>query len=334
MNKTERILDANINRAAEGMRVLEDIARFVLENETLCGSIKECRHLLRHCVPSQIHARDTTNDVGTGISTNTESTRKNIHAIAIASGNRCAEALRVIEEFIKLTGDGGKVETIRYRMYDLSAEVVKILGQIHASQWKLCFVMTASECVLPWKNTLMQVVDAGCDCVQLREKNMTTRELIAHTTEVMTLVKDKNVAVIVNDRIDVALTCNATGVHLGKEDMPVKQARKLVGTEALIGATAHSVEAANQAIEDGANYVGVGAMFASPTKPSVDVANTELLQHVLKYDHLAIGGINADNAHELYAAGCRGIAVSSAIAQSIRPGETASALLQKETQLA
>ena len=136
MGAVHRVLDANINRAAEGMRVLEDIARFVLNNKGLCESIKNCRHELRTHTPKTT-SRDTKNDVGTTVSTLQEESRNSLHDVATAAGNRVAEALRVIEELLKLESQQNSTETIRYTMYDLSAEVIGLLGATKKQQWKL-----------------------------------------------------------------------------------------------------------------------------------------------------------------------------------------------------
>lgn len=331
MSAVHRILDANINRAAEGMRVLEDIARFILENQELCGAIKKCRHELR-AQTTYVTSRNTEGDVGTAITTEEEKYRDSLHSVATAAGNRCAEALRVIEEFLKLTETSNTVESIRYAMYDLSASVVQLLGAIKKRQWQLCFVMTKADCALAWQDTLAQSLVAGCDCVQVREKEMQTRVLIQHVLEVKNIADKYRAQVIVNDRVDVMLATGASGVHLGEDDISVEQTRKLCGSEFVIGATVHRSEQITDAIASGADYIGVGSMFASTTKPDVPIATLGLLKNALAYCHLAIGGITPANVHELYNVGCRGIAVSSAIANSLTPEKVVSTLLQQKEQ--
>jgi thiamine-phosphate pyrophosphorylase len=331
MSSVHRILDANINRAAEGMRVLEDIARFVLENKKLCGAIKNCRHTLREQSQS-IASRDTSGDVGTTISTQQEDNRKSLHDVATAAGNRCGEALRVIEEFLKLQNTTNTIEEIRYEMYDLMAAVLGELGARLKQQWKLCFVFTKDDCVLAWQDTLRQTLVSGCDCVQVREKNLATNELITHVLKVKEITDNYGVQLIVNDRVDVLLATNASGVHLGENDMSIRDARTLCGSEYIIGATAHTPENIESSIMSGADYVGVGAMFNSPTKPEVQVAPLGLLKNALAHKHLAIGGITPDNVNELYDIGCKGIAASSVIAQSETPEKIVAKLLQPEHQ--
>ena len=327
-----RILDANINRAAEGMRVLEDIARFILENQQLCRAIKKCRHALREQSPT-LFSRDTSSDVGTGITTMQEKNRDSVHDIALAASYRCTEALRVVEEFLKLHNEENTIESIRYNMYDISADIIKRLGSTNRKQWKCCFVMTINDCVLPWEETLSGAITAGCDCVQVREKKMSTHECIHHVFKVKEIADEHDVPVIINDRLDVMLATNATGIHLGKSDMSVPDARRISGQEPIIGATTHTQEEINSATEAGADYIGVGAMFASKTKPNAHVIGTELLNKVQTVNHLAIGGITPENVQQLYGFGCKGIAVSAAIAKSTTPGKIVHELLQPEAQL-
>jgi thiamine-phosphate pyrophosphorylase len=329
MVAVHRVLDANINRAAEGMRVLEDIARFVLENQDLCTSIKQCRHSLRTQTP-RVTSRDTASDVGATFSTHQETERNSLHEVAIAAGNRCAEALRVVEEFLKLTSTPNDVETIRYEMYDLANQVVHLLGAATKKQWNLCFVMTKDDCALAWQDTLAQTCLAGCDCIQVREKQMETGRFIQHVFEVKEIAKKYDAQVIVNDRVDVLLATGVAGVHLGQEDMSIEHARKLCGSQYIIGATAHSTAQLNSAIRFGADYVGVGAMFASTTKPDASIASLGLLKNALANCHLAIGGVTPENVSELYSIGCKGIAVSYAIANSQSPEIIVSALLQQK----
>jgi thiamine-phosphate pyrophosphorylase len=138
--------------------------------------------------------------------------------------------------------------------------------------------------------------------------------------------------VIVNDRVDVLLATDVSGVHLGQEDMSIEQTRKLCGSQYIIGATAHSTEQLNSAIRFGADYVGVGAMFTSKTKPDVCITSLGLLKNALAYCHLAIGGVTPQNVSELYNVGCKGIAVSYAIANSLTPEKVVAELLQQKAQ--
>ena len=161
---------------------------------------------------------------------------------------------------------------------------------------------------------------------------MSTHDLVLHVREVKKIADVYGVQVIVNDRVDVALATGVAGVHLGENDMSIQDARKLCGPEYIIGATVHDPEKINKCISLGADYVGVGAMFASQTKPSANVAPLGLLKNALAYNHLAIGGITQENVQQLYDAGCKGVAVSGAIANSNTPDKTIISLLRPENQ--
>ncbi len=329
MNNVRRMIDANVNRAAEGLRVLEDIARFHLNIQELSESLKRHRHTIRHAFPNSILHRDTQGDVGTDITTDEELTRSSLHDVVIASSNRCCEALRVIEEGVKLEACTISVKDLRYAIYDTAQELMRRLGSSTPSQWRLCFVCTASDCTLPWKECVEQAIEGGCDCIQVREKEMSTPELTTHVQEMIELV-DARAAVIVNDRIDVMLATGATGVHLGKEDLGIHDARTLCGQQYVVGATVHSLDEAHSAASAGADYFGVGAMFKSNTKDS-EIRGVSLLYEVCQaYPHmpvLAIGGITPENCSQLYAACQCSLAVSRAIAHSTSPATVAAELI-------
>ena len=164
------------------------------------------------------------------------------------------------------------------------------------------------------------------------KKNMNTREFIQHTCETKKIVDQYDVPVMVNDRVDVAIAARAHGVHLGTNDMSILEARKLCSKNYIIGATVHSADEINLAIESGADYVGLGAIFPSPTKPDANTIGTTLFGCVQTINHLAIGGITPVNVGELYTAGCNGIAVSSAISHSKNPEKIVKDLLRAECQ--
>lgn len=333
---TKRIIDANTNRAAEGMRVLEDIARFILEQPATCEQIKIHRHAIRRISPDSFFERNTGGDVGTQISTDGEMSRESVRDIAIASGHRVCEALRVIEECQKLSTHENTVERIRYDMYDLVKDITVRLEKFQKKQWQLCFVMSKDDCVLGWQETMKRAIGAGCDCVQVREKSMTTRDLIQHVLKVIELANQFNVPVIVNDNVEVMLVTNASGVHLGVNDTPIPLARKLCTNEFIIGATVRTPQEAATALEQGANYIGVGAMFTSETKPDVSVGGPSVIASVLQSNpfacHLAIGGITPQNVSQLHEVNCQGIAISYAIASSTSPEAVVEACLQRVPQ--
>ena len=161
-----------------------------------------------------------------------------------------------------------------------------------------------------------EALNGGATILQLREKNKSTMEYIALAEKVHELTKKYDVPLIIDDRIDVALAVGAEGVHLGKEDMPIATARRILGDDFIIGATAKTVPWAMEAYEGGADYLGVGAIFHTGSKADADDVSIETLKAICKAVNIpvvAIGGISKHNVVELRGSGICGIAVISAI---------------------
>lgn len=170
-----------------------------------------------------------------------------------------------------------------------------------------------------------QALQGGVSTLQLREKNLSDEEFLKEAMEIKELCKKYNVPLIINDNVDVAIKCGADGVHVGQEDMEASKVREKVGPDMIIGVSAHNVEEARRAVSNGANYLGVGAVFSTSTKDDVDVLSKETLKDIcLSVDVpvLAIGGINQDNILELKGTGVDGVAVVSAIFSSENIVET------------
>ncbi len=323
-----RILDANANRAREALRVMEDAARFLLDDADLSSAIKQARHTLAALLPDTLAHRDTPGDVGTSITTQQEASRASAHAVAAAAGKRLSEALRAIEEFGKTHPgvDAAAIEQLRYTGYELERRLLTQLGTGRAQQWALCLLLTQSLCKLPWQEVLTGAIAGGADCVQVREKDLDAGPLLKHVQQVLAIAQPRGVPVIVNDRPDVALAAGAQGVHLGQTDLPVPAVRQLVGTQLLIGVSTSNLDEAQAAARDGADYCGVGPMFSTTTKHKPTLAGPAYLDAYrakIQRPHLAIGGITPDNRAQLHA---QGVAVSSALCAADDPQSVAKAL--------
>lgn len=340
MPAVTRILDANFNRGREALRVLEEAARFLLEDAELSERLKELRHELTAAVTAVATLtadRDTPGDVGTQITHLQEQSRSSVVQVVEAAGSRLSEALRAIEEYAKVLGAEGPalaqtVEALRYRGYELVLKVLRRLGPGVPRQWRLCLLLTEALCTHhPWQTILEESLKAGVDCVQVREKLMQGRALIERVREVRRIVNHR-AAVIVNDRPDIAMLAGADGVHLGQTDLPVSEARRLFGRQLIIGVSTSEMEEARDAKIDGADYCGIGPMYMSSTKRKDFVAGPRYLREYTSWNmlpHLAIGGVTADNAAELAKMGCHGVAISSAICGSPHPYAVVRAVLSK-----
>lgn len=164
-----------------------------------------------------------------------------------------------------------------------------------------------------------QALQGGVTTLQLREKNLSDEEFLKEAMEIKELCKKYNVPLIINDNVEVAIKCGADGVHVGQEDMEASKVREKVGRDMIIGVSAHNVEEARRAVSNGANYLGVGAVFSTSTKDDVDVLSKETLKEIclaVDVPVVAIGGINQDNIVELKGTGVDGVAVVSAIFSS------------------
>jgi thiamine-phosphate pyrophosphorylase len=318
-----RLIDANANRAREALRVLEDYARFILNREDLCHDLKTLRHdlttALRPFLADAVLHRDTPGDVGTTATTPAEQSRDDLNHIVTAAGKRLGEALRSLEEYAKtLTpSPAPTLEALRYRFYDLEQRLALTLRPLNAlAALRLYVLITESVCRRPWLEAAEQAILGGADCLQLREKNLDGAALLDRAKKLVELCKRHHVLSLINDRPDIALLSGADGVHLGQEDLPAREARKLLGNNHLIGVSTHHLAQARQAVLDGADYLGVGPVFPSPTKPRDILPGPAYAQQVaqeISIPAIAIGGICAQNVDQLRLAGVRAIAVTAAV---------------------
>lgn len=190
------------------------------------------------------------------------------------------------------------------------------------------------------EESLLKTVEEACrggvTLVQLREKEAGGREYLKKAQKVKAVTDRYQVPLIINDRVDVALACDAAGVHVGGSDLPVAAARKLMGPDKIVGATVKTMETARKAYEDGADYLGVGAIY--PTSTKVDTVRTEVsvledICRTVPIPAIAIGGLNGDNLDILKGTSISGIAVVSAIMKAEHPKEAAERLKTQVIEL-
>lgn len=310
-----RIIDANLNRAREALRVMEEYARLTLDDADLTAHIKEARHELAHSVSDELSrallaARDIVGDVGCGVRTETEFERTDVAAVARAAGKRLSEALRTVEEYGKTLDPAlaAVVEKVRYRGYEMerrldrSARARERFGRV-----RLYVIVTESLCrpqsgsttqsgsAVDWFATAEAALRGGADALQLREKTLPDRELLDRAKRLAALCRDHDAIFVVNDRADLATLCGADGVHLGQDDLPVSAARRIMPSTGIIGVSAHTIEQVKAAASSAPDYIAVGTMFPSSTKPQVDIRGPTLLVEARACTSLplvAIGGIN------------------------------------------
>ena len=181
-----------------------------------------------------------------------------------------------------------------------------------------------------------QALKGGVTLLQLREKNKSTREYIELAEKVHVIAKRYNVPLIIDDRVDIALAIDAEGVHVGAEDMPISTARRLMGVEKIVGATAKTVPWAKEAYEQGADYLGVGAIYPTTTKVKTVLTSTDTLRDICNAVPIpvgAIGGLNKDNIDVLVGVPIAGICVVSAVMKADDPKTAAEKLKARAQEL-
>ena len=179
-------------------------------------------------------------------------------------------------------------------------------------------------------------LQGGVTLLQIREKDKTTREYMALAEKVHALTLRYGVPLLIDDRLDIAMAIDAEGVHLGQSDLPVSIARKILGPDKIIGATAKTVPQALEAYEQGADYLGVGAIYPTTTKVKTILTSTDTLRDICKAVPIpvnAIGGLNRDNIDVLQGTGIAGICVVSDIMKAEDPGQAALDLRARAEQL-
>ncbi len=325
-----RVVDANLNRARESLRVLDDYCRFVLNDAVLTEQVKQLRHDLAEAsrlVPAGhlIASRDTAGDVGTTVSAAGEYTRRSPAEVASVNLKRLQESLRSVEEFGKVFGPefGRRVEGVRYRSYTLERAVAANgAARERLAAASLYVLLTGSQCVASLDWTIAEAASGGAKVFQMREKDLSDRELLDRARRLRRWTRGAGALFIVNDRPDIARLSEADGVHLGQDDMPVAAARRIVGPDALIGVSTHNLDQVRRAVLDGADYLGVGPTFPSKTKAFEQFPGLEFVRQASAETSLpafVLGGVEPGNVAEVIAAGGRRVAVGAAIAQADEP---------------
>ena len=175
------------------------------------------------------------------------------------------------------------------------------------------------------------VLANGATCIQLREKRLNEEDFLNEAMEISALCKKYAVPFFINDNVEIAIKCHADGVHVGQKDMQLEKVRQIVGDDMIIGVSVHSVEEALNAVENGADYLGVGAAFSTSTKTDTNVLPAETLRDIcaaVDVPVVAIGGINEENLMKLSGCGIDGVAVVSAVFAAENPGEATARLLE------
>jgi thiamine-phosphate pyrophosphorylase len=337
-----RIIDTTLDRTGEGLRLLEDIARFQLDDADLTRQLKNMRHELIATSPSlgrQLReARHADEDVGRDMKAEGQAGHRDLEAAISASAKRVQQSLRVLEELARTPDidlETERYKQARFALYTIERQLISKLLRRDKTE-RLCglyvVVDTASLGNLSHAEVARQTIDGGAGIIQLRDEVSSTKELLFIARELREICREKNALFIVNNHLDIALAADADGLHLGQDDLPAATARHLLPMNKLLGVSVIDTAQAEKAQADGADYVAAGAIYATGTKEDIAVIGLKRLTEIKKAVSIpvvAIGGIDSGKATTVMAAGADAVAVISAVLGADSPRQAAAQIVKR-----
>ena len=345
-----RMLDANTNRVMEGLRTLEDVARFSGWIR-LQVDYKSIRHSLQQSIDelgqdylgqaALVSARDAQGDVGRESKTTQELQRpEGLVSIVAAAASRVEQGLRVIEEATKVLApnQAASIERQRYKVYDLNAALQlacqRNLGFLQ--QAKLYVLVDCQLAIDAFGRRISEISQAGVQLIQIRDKHADAIRVLEYFQVAQEAVESSATRVLINDRVDIAATTNAAGVHIGQEDLPVRSSRRMLQPWQYLGLSTHDLGQVQKGVAMGVDYIGCGPTFASQTKsfdsfsgiPFLRQAASWLQANAPAVPAFAIGGIQLENLPQVLEAGFARVAVSSCVWNAQNPPHMAEKLRQ------
>lgn len=319
-DKTKRIIDANINRISEGLRVTEDIFRYSIENASMQQSLKTLRHDFMSCLDRYIYigSRASLEDIGYSSHGKKESERGSLKDIVAANVKRAEEGLRVLEEVCKLYSetDSMKMKRIRYLLYELEKKAIglfyrKILGK------GLYLIM--EDLSQGYENLAEVAVKAEIPAIQMSWMNEPDKEFIRAALNVRRITAGTGTLFIIGNRPDIAELCNADGVQLGRDGMEPEMARSLLGEDFLLGVSADSIDQIALAQEMPVDYIMFDPSGKKLKKKSSDMDSLKKAAGSSKHPVVAVGYINRNDMKRLPDTGINNFAVKSSIKDAADP---------------
>ena len=329
--KLFRILDGNLDRAREGLRVIEDWCRFGLDDRELVAECKDLRQAIAHWHADDFRAaRNTVEDVGTSLTHGDELQKASLDSVLVANFSRVQEALRVLEEYSKLHDPSMSeaCKQFRYRVYALQTAMAETNRLDRLLQAHLYLVTSPSDTLV---QTVEQALKGGLKLVQYRDKDAADCDRLQNAVQLRELCHRYGALFIVNDRVDLAYASNADGVHLGQQDVPMAVARDILGPHKLVGRSTTNPQEMERAIQEKADYIGVGPIFETPTKQGKAAVGFDYIRYAEQHAPMpwyAIGGINLENLPQVLDAGAQRVAIVRAIMGAADPQVTTQSLLQ------
>lgn len=323
-----RLIDANVDRLGEGLRVLGEVARFLLDDAVLSRRLQALRRQVVKDIATLecdlLSARRALEDVGLLTRSPVTPKHKDLCALVTANSRRVQESLRVLEEFSRLpdsplAGRADDFESLRFEVYDLERQLIgKIQRRDRAGRLKGLYLVL-DIAALEGRDAMdvaTAAIRGGVTTIQLRDKERGKAKILALAKKLKDLCSSKGVLFIINDHLDIAMLVRADGLHLGQDDLPLAEARRILPIDMLLGCSTHGVAEAVRARANGADYVALGSIFPTTSKEKYKLVGVETLRRTrtkISLPIVAIGGIKQTNIKEVMEAGADGVAVISAI---------------------
>ncbi len=321
------LINANIHRAKEGARVLEDIARFFLRDEILFHQIRELRHRIK--ISSPIY--DVKTDLG-GMKLIEDNVRYGLISIIQANAIRMQEALRVLEEITQISVEKESMKELRYQAYEIHSKLyysgMKYLKR-HLLEG-LYLIIDSDVIAYPIEEIIEIINQSPVNIVQYRNKSASKKNIFDNAYKIKQKLNPDKVFII-NDHIDIALDLG-DGVHLGQDDYPLNRIRNIVSDNFILGISCHSVKEACIAAQSDVSYIAMGCLFETKSKNNVIPVSIQELKQACDKVSLpvcAIGGINCDNLDKVLAANIKMVALISYVWKTDNPLKTINEMHEK-----
>jgi thiamine-phosphate pyrophosphorylase len=330
------MIDANLNRSSEGLRVLEDVARFLLNDAELSQRLRTLRHDLARQTKSLsvglLSQRDSEHDVGHPYFIPPKERELNMKTTSLqglldlvtANAKRVEESLRVVEELAKLPElssmlNSASFEQSRFTLYTLERDLISRISRRDKIERMPGLYVILDRQFLAGRDELDiagQIIEGGARVLQLRDKQSKKGELLLVAQKLKELCSQAGVLFIINDYLDLAIAVDADGLHIGQEDLPLPVVRRELPIDKIVGCSVTTLVQATKAQNEGVDYIALGSIFPTTTKKEATVVGVGTLKEfkrMVSTPLVAIGGINQNNVGEVVAAGADAVAVISAV---------------------
>lgn len=339
--QTLRIIDASLNRVGEGLRLLEDVARLLLDDTSLTQQLKTMRHELivsdNSFQQQLLDSRNSEGDVGVDLEVPGEGKERELSSVVVANARRIQEALRTLEELAKVPEissrlDSEKFKQARFSLYAIERELMsRLLREEKRKNISGLYVIISKQVIEKgdYRDVATQTIRGGATAIELHGEFQTKESLIPVARQLRALCAEHKVLFIIGSYLDLALASDADGLLLKEGDLPIQTARKLLPLGKILGCSVTAVEQAKGAQAEGADYIIAGPVYPNFAGENVvGLENLKKIKQAVSLPLVAFGGITKDNASEVIAAGADSVAVIGSVSKTESAEEASQQIVQ------